>query len=200
MKKVMMTAVAVVLAAGMVSAANFNWNINANWGVLPNGSSWTTGVNDTTPFFYAIILADDLLAATTAIETSGFVINTSGGGESGVFLDWGVTTNLRGASATVSSPNIATSSKIQTTDQDYIAIAFAQGAGGVWHYWASGVLEDKKGYATNPDLGMAGTWTASIWAAGSGWEAIPGAIPEPTAMALLALGAAAVGLRRRFRK
>jgi len=202
MKKMMMAAFAVVLAAGMASAANMNWNITANWGTRPDGSAWNTD-NQTpsaTPIYYALILAVDFEAATTAIMADGFVVNTSGGGESGVFLGWGVTTANRGGSANAGSPNIASSAKILTTQQDYIALAFGQGNEGVWYYAYSGVTADKIGYTTSPDDGTAASWGNAAWgtAVGGSGGWIP--IPEPTAMALLALGAAAVGLRRRFRK
>ena len=196
MKRMMMTVAAVVLSAGMVSAANLQWNIAANWGTRPDGSAWNSGNQDvaSTPMYYAIILASDFSDAVTAITTSGFTVDTTGGSGSGVFLDWANSTGNRGSSATTSSPNVANSAAISTSAQDYLFFAFGKDGSGNWVYAYSSVLEDKIGYVSNPDLGTLVSVPNDAWS--SGWIAVP----EPTSMALLALGAVALGLRRRFRK
>jgi len=66
-------------------------------------------------------------------------------------------------------------------------------------YNAAGTHYQQSAAVTLGSLGLSDTTIATHQASfnwTSGW--VP--IPEPTAMALLALGAAAVGLRRRFRK
>ena len=65
MKKVMMTAFAVVLAAGMASAANIDWNVARNFvgsanPVFPGSyTGWGTGENQipgSTSLSYALVL------------------------------------------------------------------------------------------------------------------------------------------------
>ena len=79
------------------------------------------------------------------------------------------------------------------SDQMPIAVfgaLFNWGTSGTLVYDTSGF--DGKLLDTPENRAILGGWTPT-----DGWSST---IPEPTAMALLALGAAAVGLRRRFRK
>ena len=203
MKKMMMTAFAVVLAAGMASAASIQWAVGAQFvtnGNLPLGKDWGTGPGQVDPnaggVTYALVLSTDLSTALDLILPAagdGSFISTIGSNSNAVFLDWVTSTGSRGAM----SGNEAISGKITTSSVDYIAIAFIK-VEDSWYYKYSGTVPGT-GYVSDPDLGQAPNFTGTQWNAGmSGWGMIP--VPEPTALALLALGVAAVGLRRRFRK
>ena len=203
MKKMMMTAFAVVLAAGIVSAASMDWTVGAQFvtnGNLPLGKDWGTGSGQVNPaagaVTYALVLSTDLSTALDLILPSagdGSFISTIGNNSNAVFLDWGISTGQRGQMAA----STATTGKITTSALNYVVIAFME-VEGAWYYKYSGSTSGT-GYTSDPDDGFAPNFVAGTFNSGmSGWGMIP--VPEPTALALLALGVAAVGLRRRFRK
>jgi hypothetical protein len=195
MKKMMMM-VAVFAIAGAASAANLQWFVSAN-SFVPQAGAWGNNPGqhpNNTPFVYALVLAGDVDAAKTAFKVDGFTFSGDNAA-SGVFLDWASSTFTRGGSGTAAAPNVANAAGITTSPQDYVAIAFQQ-VGTDWYYLVSGVSPNKVGYVSDPDLGTAAAFDSIVFNSGGGsWSAVP----EPTSMALLALGVAALGLRRKFR-
>lgn len=193
MKKVMMM-VAVFAIAGVACAANLQWYVGGN-SFLPQTGAWGNNPGQTpnnAPFVYALVLASDVTAAENAFKVDGFTFSGDNAA-SGVFLDWAANTGVRGTSGTLASPHVANAAGITTSPQDYVAFAFQQ-VDSQWYYLTSGAVLNRKGYATDPDLGDITGFTSAQFAS-STWTAVP----EPTSMALLALGVAALGLRRKFR-
>lgn len=171
MKRLIM--LGLVLMAGLSEAASVQWNsgaINA-----PNGDGT----------FGALIGASSAYSSIVYFYTDAGITSVAG-----------VTGNTDGVASIGSAFNNTTSDSF-SGDTTYYAKLVVTANSGLW------IMTSTVTSFTMPGTGNAGITFLS----GAGFDSVankmPGqwtAVPEPTSMALFGLGAAALGLRRRFQK
>jgi hypothetical protein len=182
MKKVI-TLAATLLVAGMVQAASMDWSATSF-------THFGQTEGDETPS-YTIWLID--LGASTDI--GGISV-----GDGGV---------LQGASPlqTVSFTGLygeAFSTSDAIAGHNYVAVIYTASGGGLGYWGSSAIVAstanptDVSGNTLNPIL-LDNTYDPWSWGM-DGVHAGTAVVPEPTSMALLTLGVAALGLRRKIRK
>ena len=184
MKKSIMMIVAGLALAATTQAAQINWG-SANNAVIWKATGTTTAPIGTS--FY-LVLDSYVAGITAAIMDDTFSSSTAG------VLDMATSSNTRGYIA----ENNAASDLLQLggTVYNYRLLVFDSDAG-VDYYQFSAARPEMAYIPGDPVYGEVrkvafGATHFNV----ENWEAVP----EPTSLALLALGVAAIGLRRKFRK
>jgi len=178
MKKMMMI-LAAVAVAGLAQAASVRWAVNNNAVV------WKDGLNT--------VAAGEMYYLVDAASSAGIIAAINGGTFSGAtagVLGSALSTGTKGA---VAANVITQASLIEGTTYNLAVLVFDTFGGSDYYQISSSVSQ--MAWTGASDIGASAGFTGGQFNAAN-WTEV---VPEPTSMALLALGVAAIGLRRKFR-
>ena len=175
MKKMMMT-LAIVLFAVAANAGSITWTSSGLKTALPNGTFSTTALSGAVAYLF--LGTPDATAIANSIANDTFT--GSGNLASAFTATTGAITKM-GVGSYVSTPVTV-----------YMVIFDASTIANANYFMISSAITQTFGASGNKTY----TFVSSNGTLPSSWTAVP----EPTSMALLALGVAAIGLRRRFMK
>ena len=183
MKKII-TIVAALFIAAAAQAASIDWAITGAQAIKnPEGTAVGAG------WTVYLVLTDSVADIEVAIANGTFAVGSDG--VLGSATTTSAASNLGSTPVTITSGLLTDGTLYSFTSVYFDTATYVNGTTTQYKFsTASGYTPAYTG-----DTPTQTTWSSATF--GGTWEDVT---PEPTAMALLALGAAAVGLRRRFRK